>query len=177
MQKDETTFNLDDMERKDLWSYYTSSYVRIEPTEGVPRGRMQRSVLPRNLPSNEAESEDSAGPRKPLAYSEDLILRVCVNTSKILFKSGSSEWFIYGDKPLTWDADKDVATSRLRLKKFEDTRTEKFREKFVLNNKWMKDLDHEEVQKITSTCKKWIEDGILPGRTPPADVVMEGVAA
>lgn len=173
MQKDETTFNLDEMDRKDIWSYYTSSFVRIEPTEGVPRVRMQKSLLTRNLPS-EVEADENAESRKPLAYSENLVLRVCLNTSKILFKFGSSEWFIYGDNLLTWDDEKNAATSRARLQKYEDSRTEKFREKFVFNNKWMKDLDHEQVQNITLQCKKWFDDGTLPGSTTIVDVVMEG---
>lgn len=169
MQKDETTFNLDDMERKELWAYYTSSFVRIEPTEGVPRHRLQRSVLARNLPSSELDGDDT--PRKPLLYSEDLVLRVCVNTSKILYKSGTSEYFVYGDKPLTYDAENNTSATRLRLKKNEDARTEKYHEKFVMNSSWMKDLDHEEVLKATSDFKKWTEDGVVPGSVP--DVVME----
>jgi paired amphipathic helix protein Sin3a len=172
MQKDETTFDLDDMERKERWQYYTSSYVRIEPTEGVPRDRIQRSVLPRNLPSGDTESEDGAGQRKPLVYDEDLTLRICVNSSKILFKPGGSEYFIYGDKPLTWDAEKDAAAARVRLQKTEDTRTERFQEKFVMNSKWMKDLGHDEVQKITGNCKKWIDEGVVPGTAPPSDTIV-----
>lgn len=172
MHKDETTFDLDDMERKERWQYYTSSYVRIEPTEGVPRGRMQRSVLPRNLPSGDTESEDGISQRKPLVYEEDLSLRICVNSAKIIFKHGGSEFFIYGDKPLTWDVEKNVATARVRLQKYEDARNERFREKFVMNSAWMKGMGHDEVQKITLGCKKWIDEGIVPG-SAPTEVIME----
>jgi paired amphipathic helix protein Sin3a len=169
MQKDETTFDLDDMERKERWQYYTSSYVRIEPTEGVPRGRIQRSVLPRNLPSGDTESEDGSQ-RKALEYREDLTLRVCVNSFKILFKPGGTEYFIYGDKPLTFDKEKNAASARVRLQKYEDSRNERFREKFVMNSKWMKGLPHDEVQKITLDTKKWIEEGVIPGTAPAAPV-------
>lgn len=173
MQKDETTFDLDDMELKERWQYYTASYIRIEPTEGVPRGRIQRSVLPRNLPSGDAESEDGVSQRKPLIYEEDLALHVCVNTAKIIFKQGGSEFFIYGDKPLTWDAEKNVATARLRLQKYEDARNEKFREKFVMNSSWMKGLGHDEVQSMTLACRNWIDNGIVPGSAPVTDTAMD----
>jgi len=166
MQKDETTFDLDDMERKERWQYYVASFTRTENTEGVPRSRIQRSVLPRNLPSGDAESEDDATQRKPLVYEEDLTLRICVNSAKILFKPGGSEFFVYGDKPFTWDAEKGAAAARVRLQKFEDTRNERFREKFVMNSKWVKGLGHDEVQKVTGDFKKWVDEGVLPGSTP-----------
>jgi paired amphipathic helix protein Sin3a len=166
MQKDETTFDLDDMERKDRWQYYTSSFVRIEPTEGVSRGRMNKSVLERNLPPADTGSEEGAG-RKPLVFEEDLILRICVNSYKINFKPGGSESFIYADKPLTWDEEKNTSSARARLQKFEDTRNEGYQGKFVMNNKWMQGLSHDEVQKITSDTKKWFQDGVVPGTIAP----------
>ena len=168
MQKDQTTFDLDLMELKERWQYYTASYIRIEPTEGVPRDRMQRSVLPRNLPSGDAESEDGIGQRKPLIYNESLTLQICVNTAKIIFKQGGSEFFIYGDKPLTWDTEKNTATARLRLQKYEDARNENFREKFVMNSSWMKGLGHDEVQRITADCRNWIDNGVVPGSAAAA---------
>jgi paired amphipathic helix protein Sin3a len=85
IQKDETTFDLDDMERKERWQYYVSSYVRVEPTEGV--SRTTQPLLMRNLPSGEAVSEDAMNTRKALVYSEDLTLRICVNSFKILYKA------------------------------------------------------------------------------------------
>jgi paired amphipathic helix protein Sin3a len=169
IQKDETTFDLDDMERKERWQYYTSSFVRIEPTEGVKRGLLHKSVLTRNLPAGDVESEDGTGQRKPLVWSEDLTLRICVNSSKIIFKEPGSEFFIYTDKPLTWDAEKNVAAARVRLEKPEEARNERFHKKFVNMSPWMKDVPFEEVQKITMETRKWINDGILPGTAAPAD--------
>jgi paired amphipathic helix protein Sin3a len=167
IQKDETTFDLDDMERKERWQYYTSSFVRIEPTEGVNRGLLHKSVLTRNLPSGDVDSEDSMIPRKPLVWSEDLTLRICVNSSRIIFKEPGSEYFIYTDKPLTWDDGKNMATARVRLLKAEESRNERFKQKWVNMSPWMKDLPLDEVQRISAEMRKWITDGVLPG-TPLA---------
>uniref|UniRef100_A0A8H7TVK4 Sin3 C-terminal domain-containing protein n=1 Tax=Bionectria ochroleuca TaxID=29856 RepID=A0A8H7TVK4_BIOOC len=47
LQRDETTFYTDDMQLRERWQYYISSFIRIEPTEGIPRSRLQRVVLAR----------------------------------------------------------------------------------------------------------------------------------
>lgn len=161
------------MELKDRWQYYVSSYVRVEPTEGVPTNRMSHAILMRNLPSGDTVSEDGTNPRKPLAYVEDLSLRICVNSFKIIYKQPGSEYYLYTNNLLTWDEEKDVATSRLRLQKSEEARNEKFRESFEMNNSWMKGLDHDQVQKITLDCKKWIDEGTLPGTESPANAPVD----
>jgi paired amphipathic helix protein Sin3a len=70
LQRDETTFDLDDMERKERWQYYTSSYIRLEPTEGIDRSRLHKTVLTRNLPSGEIDTEEAATLPKPLLFSD-----------------------------------------------------------------------------------------------------------
>ena len=82
LQKDEATFDMDDMERKEQWQYYVSSYVGVEPTEGVNREGLFHSVLTRNLPS---DYEDKP---KPLISKEDLTLRICLNSFKMMYKEG-----------------------------------------------------------------------------------------
>jgi len=159
IQKDETTFDLDIMERKERWQYYTSSYVRIEPTEGVPRKYLRKVVLTRNLPSVDTESEDGSSQRKPLVWTEDLTLRICVNSFKIIYKQPGEEYFIYADKPLGGGAD---GAARKRLQKGEDARNQRFREKFGMNTKWMKDLNHDEVQQYNQGFQKWIAGDDAP---------------
>jgi paired amphipathic helix protein Sin3a len=62
------------------------------------------------------------------------------------------------------------------LLKFEEGRNEKFRETFEMNNNWMKGLDHDQVQKITLDCKKWIDQGILPGSDPSVNIQADQAA-
>jgi paired amphipathic helix protein Sin3a len=166
--RDETTFDLDDMERMERWQYYTSSYVRIEPTEGIPRNLLHKTVLTRNLPSPDADIEEIGVLPKPLVFDEDLTLRICVNTYKMLYKYPGSEFFIYTDKTLGNDPKTKTSAARERLQKFEDARKQRFKEKFEMNNAWMKGLNHDQVSKITRDFKKWTEEGILPGQDAPS---------
>lgn len=155
--KDETTFDLTDMERKDRWKYYTSSFVRIEPTEGVPLDRVLKSVLTRNLANNENES-DSGLPnqsRKPLLWAEDLTLRICVNTYRLTYKTGTSEWFVYSD------GKRDEAAAKATTEK----RNQRFREKFEMNSRWMENKSQQEVQKTNEEFKKWVSEEISPAAT------------
>jgi paired amphipathic helix protein Sin3a len=160
--KDETTYNLDEMERKDRWKYYISSYLRIEPTEGVPRNRLHKTVLTRNIPADSAEF-DSGLRRRPLDWCENLTLHVCVNTYKIIYRDPGFEFQIFTDKPLGSTPETNQSLARERLSKVEAIRTQRFKEKFEMNNAWMKGLDRDEVANVNNDFKKWIEDGIVPG--------------
>jgi paired amphipathic helix protein Sin3a len=124
---------------------------------------MRKSLLTRNVPPPDTDAEEP----KPLVFDEDLTLQVCANTLKIIYKQGGSEFFIYTDKSLTRDPETGVSTARERLKKYEDVRTQKFKEKFEMNNAWMKGLDHDEVSKVTMEFKKRTDEGILPGTEAP----------
>ncbi|KFZ12049.1 hypothetical protein V501_04409 [Pseudogymnoascus sp. VKM F-4519 (FW-2642)] len=149
--KDESTFDLTDMERKDRWKYYTSSFVRIEPTEGVPLDRIRRSVLTRNLSPHETDTDSGllSQSRKPLLWAEDLTLRICVNTYRLTYKTGTSEWFVYSDGV------QDEVAARQTTEK----RNQRFREKFEMNSRWMENKSQQEVQKTNEDFKKWISEG------------------
>ena len=139
------------MERKDRWKYYTSSFVRIEPTEGAPLDRIRRSVLTRNLSPHETDSDSGllSQSRKPLLWAEDLTLRICVNTYRLTYKTGTSEWFVYSDGV------QDEVAARQTTEK----RNQRFREKFEMNSRWMENKSQQEVQKTNEDFKKWISDG------------------
>lgn len=143
------------MERKERWKYYTSSFVRIEPTEGVPRDRIRKSVLTRNLPSGYDTDSDISGTalqqRKPILFNEDLVLQICVNTYTLMYKKNTSEWFIY---KTSYDTEK--------ASQMAENRNERFREKFNMNSKWMKNLSQAQVQDVNQAFEKWIKDGIVP---------------
>lgn len=157
IMRDETTFDLTDLERKDRWKYYISSYTRIEPTEGVPLDRIRKSVLTRNLPNTDNESDAGAlqQMRKPLSYSEDLSLRICVNTYRMTFKQGTQEWFVYE----SGKADEE------RMEKAREARNKRFEEKLVKHNRWMKreKKSDADVEAINEEFKKWVEEGVVPG--------------
>ncbi|KAI0473978.1 hypothetical protein GGR56DRAFT_676421 [Xylariaceae sp. FL0804] len=161
LQRDETTFYMDEMELRDRWQYYISSYMRVEPTEGISRSRLRRSVLARNLPSSETESDDGNTP-KPLKFDEGLIMRICLNSNKMVWEKETSEFFVYSTEPET---EEDRARSEQRAQAVTEHREQLFREKMFMNNAWMRGLSQEEVQKVNENFQKWLVDGIAP---PPA---------
>ena len=130
----------------------------MEPTEGIPRGKLQKSVLTRNLPSGDADS-DMDGTPKPLSYSEELTTSICLKSSKMIWAPGTSEYFIYDQSPKTPE-------ERERREKFTKAlsahRESKLLEKMVHNPAWTKDLSPEEVQEQNKNFRKWMDDGVGP---------------
>ncbi|KAH8682355.1 hypothetical protein BX600DRAFT_41402 [Xylariales sp. PMI_506] len=158
MQREETTFHMDEMELRDRWQYYISSYMRVEPTEGVPRSRLQKSVLARNLPSSDVDSDDGNVP-KPIQFEENLVLRICLNSNKIVWQEGTSEYFIYNTVP---ELPEERTASDERNAAVREHRDQRFRERFLMNSHWMRDVTQEEVQKANEKFQQWTNDGVLP---------------
>ncbi|KAK4170330.1 transcriptional regulatory protein SIN3 [Cladorrhinum sp. PSN259] len=171
LQKEETTFHTDEMERIQQWQYYISSYVRIEPTEGVVRSRLQKVVMERNLPSDAKDTDDGYSP-KPLVFQENLVVRICLNSYKMVFEKGTSDCVIYstGRRLSDEEAQEEAAKARFRR----ELKAERLKEKMVTNNAWMKGLSHEEVQKVKDDYLRWKEGEILSPRRADQDVTMEG---
>ena len=170
IQRDETTFDTDDMDQLERWQYYTSSFIRVEPTEGVPRDRMQKVLLTRNR-SNDGDFEDGAGRPKPLVFEENLTLRIDVHSYKILYKGSSkktgdhetsSEFHIFTNKPLTYDPETGESATRERLRKYENARTDRFKKKFERSVKWMEGKPEGFVDEKKGNFKNWVDNGVLP---------------
>lgn len=172
MQKDETTFYTDEMERKEQWQYYISSYMRIEHTEGVVRSRLQKVLLDRNLPSGASGSSDDGFTPKPLAVHEGLVLRICLLSYKIVYEKGTSDYFIYNSAASTDEQPEESKFQEDKQLFLRDLREEKFKEKMVMNSPWMKDMSREEVQKINEDYQKWVKDGVPPPTSQDDDTVM-----
>ncbi|OAQ62617.1 paired amphipathic helix repeat domain-containing protein [Pochonia chlamydosporia 170] len=166
LQRDETTFYMDEMQVRERWQYYISSFIRVEPTEGIPRSRLQKVVLTRNLPSGDTDSDSDEVP-KPLSYNESLTTSICLKSSKMVWGPGTSEYFIYDQSPKTQE-------ERERREKFTKAlsahRESKLVEKMVHNPSWTKDMSPEEVQEQNKNFRKWMDDGVAP---PGGDVEMD----
>jgi paired amphipathic helix protein Sin3a len=167
MARDETTIDIDDLEKKEIWQYYVSSFARVEPTEGIPRRELKKSLLTRNLSAIDSEPLEHGKFPTDLVYKEDLIHLIDVNTYKIIYKKEipSSDWFVWDrkDKPFGgYGTDGEnsepgkTSSAGERLKKVTNIRNERFREKFALNNAWMKGKDREEVDRIKADFQAWI---------------------
>lgn len=148
---------MDEMQLRERWQYYISSFIRVEPTEGVPRSRLRKVLLTRNLPSGDSESDDNIP--KPLAYSENLVISICLKSSKMVWAPGTSEYFIYEQSPKK----REQREHRERFKKaLSSHRESKLLEKMVHNPPWTKDMSPEEVQEQNKNFRKWMDEGIPP---------------
>jgi paired amphipathic helix protein Sin3a len=164
----------DDLTAEEQWSYYISSYVRVDPTEGVPLLRMRAPFLRRNLPDKDDVDSDDRRRDKPtpLSYSEKLNMRVCVNTYKILWEPYTEDWWVHSREHMFGGKEGIEEMKRATAK-----RSARFREKFVMNNGWMKGLSQGEVQRRKEEFEKWIKDGVMPAAEGNADEeVMADVA-
>ena len=146
---------MDEMERIQQWQYYISSYMRIEHTEGIVRSRLQKVLLERNLPSDAKDSDDGYTP-KPLVIHEGLIVRICLNSSKMVFEKGTSDYFIYNTNTFSSQEDKSFHEDKQVFQK--ELRAERLKEKMVMNNLWMKNMSQEEVQKANEEYQNWVKD-------------------
>lgn len=157
MQKDDTTFHLDEMGVRDRWQYYISSWSRNEPTEGVPRTRMQKPMLTRNFPPGEVDSDNEPRP-KTISYRDDLSMSVCLNTSKIVYNKGSRATVFRLPKDDSEARTKSEKESELVL----ESRNQKYVEKMAMNSSWMKNLSQEAVQQAKEDYGKWKSEGNPP---------------
>lgn len=160
MAKDDTTFDLDDMERTQKWRYYVSSYIRVEPTEGVARPKQSSVVKMRNMPQSDSISTSSAeeNRRNPMVFEESLMVRICVNSYNLLWEANTTDWFVYDHEKSKAAVEK---ADQLRIQ-----RNDKFKEKFVMNNTWMKGMSQSQVESQNKQFDSWINEGVLPTSSP-----------
>lgn len=149
---------MDEMRLRERWQYYISSFIRVEPTEGVPRSKLQKVVLTRNLPSGESDSDEDAIP-KPVSYKENLTVSICLKSSKMIWAPGTSEYFIYDQAPKSKEQREQREKFTKTLSNFREL---KLLEKMVHNPVWAKDMSPEEVQEQNKNFRKWMDEGISP---------------
>lgn len=146
---------MDEMELRDRWQYYISSWTRTEPTEGVPRSHMQKAVLTRNLAWAEADSENQP---KAVSYHEGLVLKICLNTSKIIYDNFTSNYFVYN----VGGGSEEAVKRQLKRRVIRESKNQRFLERMSMNSPWMKNLSQEEVQQAKEDYRKWKDEGIPP---------------
>ncbi|KAG6228592.1 hypothetical protein E4U34_004286 [Claviceps purpurea] len=158
LQRDDSTFHMDEMQIRERWQYYISSFIRVEPTEGIPRSRLSKIVLTRNMPSGDTDSDSDEIP-KPLVYSEELTASICLKTCKMVWEPGTTEYFVY-DKSLKTREERE---NRVKLTKIVGAHREsKLIEKMVHNPSWTKDMSPEEVQEQNKIFRRWMDEGVAP---------------
>ena len=176
------------------WQYYISSFMRNEPTEGVSRARMQKSLLARNLVDIDTDAiapskgDDSDYPHSGLiaASSQGLASSICMHSYKMLWKPNTTEWFIINRKVrdraiaaaavTSRNSGRNPSTVTLQAEEMEEIRRNstairsvRLRKNFILNSKWMKNMAQDQVQKAKNAFEK------LAAHEPKTDGVAESL--
>ena len=152
--RDEKTFEADEIAREAQWAYYVSSWTMREPTEGIDLSLIRWPHLRRNLPPASVIDDEYKRIWVPQAYSDELILRICPDNYRMLFDKLTMEWF---------DHDPSVKMRGMKhVVEVKRQRTEKYREKFGTNPKWMAGMSLDVITRINERFQRWLKQGLLP---------------
>lgn len=162
LNKDDSTFDENGMTPEQRWSYYTASFINRQPTEGLNSEKIRMPFLERNRPGDPDEVDD---PRlTPVINHEGLLLRVAVNSYKLTYDKDTEDWFVHNDEIRTGGKEGIEEAARAHVK-----RAERFQERFVKNNKWIREASKEEVETGLSEYTTWIEGVKIDEKKPVAD--------
>ncbi|MCJ1477564.1 Transcriptional regulatory protein sin3 [Lambiella insularis] len=148
LRKEDRTFDIENMSAESRWSYYVSSYIMRDPTEGVPHN-IQWPLLRRNTPKD-LESEDDYSQAYLPQWNEDGLTVRFDGNYHMTYDSGTTDWWVH-DKKVSRRGLKGAESLRLE-------RTRKFEEKFVQNPLWSLGMSKEQMEEITSGYSRWVSD-------------------
>ena len=144
-RKEDLTFDTEGMTDDFNWSYYVSSYVMRDWTEGVPR-TIRWPLLRRNLPKNLETEEDLGQAYLPAYNSDGLSVRIVPNNYHLLWDIGSTDWWVH---------QKTVRSRGVKgLAQLNEERKRKFEELFSKNLKWAEGLSEDEMNKRNAEFAK-----------------------
>ncbi|KAI9806637.1 MAG: hypothetical protein M1825_006094 [Sarcosagium campestre] len=153
LKKNDATFDEEGMSPESRWSYYVASYVKVEPTEGVPIDkRFNMPLLRRNVPEEAEDAEDSRR-AVPHAYANQLEMRICVNSYHILWRPSSMDFFYHSRKERNATGGEGF---QINVERAKERRKKGFEEKFVLNNAWRKEATPEELAEKDGAYQKLV---------------------
>lgn len=128
---------------EDSWNYYMTSYMMSVPTEGVPIDQVKAPLLYRSMVENVDE-------KYPFTIVEQgLMARVCMNTYKLFFEAGTSDYFARPEACSSAPRTPQIVSARKR-------RLTKFLEGPY---GWKSDLEDEEISTSEEGFKVWKEQG------------------
>lgn len=135
------------------WSYYTASYIKIEPTESVPLDEnFNMPFLKRNIAKDLEDAEESSR-AEPAGYEDALEMRICVNSYKILWEPQTGEFFVQDPSVAVGEGHDAAAVERAK-----ERRKTAFVEKVVEHNAWIKSLGQEEIDQLKGKFAATVHD-------------------
>ena len=123
------------------WSYYISSYVMRDWTEGVTHA-IRWPFLRRNMPRDLVTEEQYSQTYLPQWNEDGLIVRICANNYHLLYDADTSDWWVH-----------DAKVRRKGLSGEDQIRNErrsKFQDKFVEHGNWTNGLSAEDIEEANS---------------------------
>ncbi|KAL2891509.1 Transcriptional regulatory protein SIN3 [Ceratocystis lukuohia] len=157
LQREDTTFHIDDMQLQERWQYYVSAYLRPGYTEGVNVGKMSRIALVRNFPFE----IDFAGPPDESALPEcvqdehNLGIGICMSTAQIVWNSPGVEYSIY-DRPA---ADKETWEQRLKTIDHNSQYRSMKLKKLTTSSDWIKNATSAELEQANARYTNLVQKG------------------
>ena len=169
MKKEDSTFDDETMSAEAKWSYYTASFIKIEPTERVPLDTKFRMPFLRRNIAKEVDDAEEDSRAVPHLYESGLEMRICVNSYKILWQPMTQEWFVQSDPDGTGGKE-----SAANLQRAKDKRKRTFEEKMVASSPWMKDVDQDELDGKMDAYKRLVQQPAEGEEAPQAEVGRDG---
>ncbi|KAL5614953.1 uncharacterized protein BROUX77_000790 [Berkeleyomyces rouxiae] len=160
LQREDTTFHVDEMKLHERWQYYVSAYLRPGYTEGVNVGKMSRIALVRNFPYE----MDLAGPPDESALPDtvqdehNLGIGICMSTSQIVWNCPGLEYSVY-DRPA---ADKEAWDQRVKTAALNSRHRAACLKKLVAAPDWIKNSSPADVDQTTARYIALVQKGPQP---------------
>ncbi|KAI9883013.1 MAG: hypothetical protein M1823_005218 [Watsoniomyces obsoletus] len=163
LRKDDSTFGEEGMDARTRWLYYIVSYVKIEPTEGVPMPR--HSLLPfirRHLPAEVAESGHRRRDLVPELARANMQTIICLSSYHILFQPFTADVFVHSAVHCALGPDGNV----IDQKRARTKRQDRFRNWMARGNPLVKAKGEAGMAWYDEQFRAWLDDGVLPSERP-----------
>ena len=160
LKKEDRTFDIQNMTAEARWSYYISSYIMRDPTEGVPRD-IQWPFLRRNT-HRDLDTEEDYGQNYLPQWNEDgLTVRVGWNY-RIVYDADTTDWWVHDEKVRRRGLKGAASLGRERNRIFE--------EKLVRNPSWAHGMSADQVAHSTRQYLRLVTGGTAPPGGATSDV-------
>jgi paired amphipathic helix protein Sin3a len=158
-KKDDPTWDYNALDRIKRWRAYYASYITVQPTENVDFANLSTPYLKSRFPKPDELDEDVVDKVK---HHEATKIDINPATYTIKFQTsepfgtGGDSYFVHPDKVRAGLTDEGAKPSWYQA--LRDSRRERFKERIIQNNSWMKDLDRDDVDARKAAFQRNLEE-------------------
>lgn len=140
-RREDKTFEMEEMAAEARWSYYISTYIMRDLTEGIDLGKLDWPFLKRNMPPMLETEQEYNRVYTPQWNADELVIRISPKNYHLQYEILTQEWWVH-----------DAKVRKRGLTGMEEAveeRQEKFQAKFgQKGTKWRENLTDEEADKL-----------------------------